>query len=63
MNFIDRAGRTYLVKNPNSLGSGVDIGYYRELVSGDFRAILVRPYDEKSFETAEQCQQWLRSKA
>ena len=37
----------------------MDVGYYRELVFGGFRAICTKPYDEKSFETAEECQAWL----
>jgi hypothetical protein len=63
MNFINKDGRTYLVKNPNSLGEGKNVGYYREALSGGFKVIRLEPYTEESFATAEECQAWLMAGA
>jgi hypothetical protein len=63
LNFINKDGRTYLVKNPNSLGEGKNVGYYRENLSGDFKAIRLEPYTGGSFATAEECQAWLMAGA
>jgi hypothetical protein len=63
LNFINKGGRTYLVKNPNPLGKRRDVGYYRENLSGDFKAIRLELYTEGSFATAEECQAWLMAGA
>ena len=62
LNFVNRYGRTYLVENPNNMGKGKDIGYYRELAFGGYKAVFLTPLDDEDFGSAEECQEWLKSR-
>jgi len=60
-NFINRSGRTYLISNPDQLGNGTELGYYRESFGQfPFQAVLKKPYhSEQGFQTEKEAQDWL----
>lgn len=62
-NFMNRAGRTYYVLNPDQFGNGRDLAYYRESLLGRFHVKLLMPGTgaEVCFDTAEEAQAWIKS--
>ncbi len=64
VNFLNRAGRTYLIANPDNFGNGKDLGYYRETLFGEFEAVILTPYyDSATFQTEEGAQQWIKTQS